>query len=74
MLVGDMLHDGAHDFPGLMVDHIAVPMGVELRQFVCHSVVFSHEESVHGEETELLVRSQVSGQEARDVCLRWINL
>ena len=70
LVVGDVLHQGRHDVPGLLEDRLVVPVRVDLAELRRDPVVLPHEESVDHGQHSLLVDSGVSGQETVDV-LTW---
>ena len=64
LVVGDVLHQGRHDVPGLLEDRLVVPVRVDLAELRRDPVVLPHEERVDHGQHSLLVHSRVSRQEA----------
>lgn len=62
--VSDVLNDGIDDFPGLLVELLVAPMGIEFGQRGGRFVVESHPDGMHGRQTRLFVDAAVPGAEA----------
>ena len=64
--VRDMLHRRPDNLPSLVIDLVSVPVRVQSAKFGSHSVVFAHPQGMHGQQSQLLVRPEIPGQEARN--------
>ena len=62
-IVGDLLHLCGHDLPGLLVEPLVVPAGVNSGQIPCDAVVFPQPQRVHDCQSRLLVGALISSDE-----------
>ena len=67
LVVGDVLDEGRHDMPGLLEDHLVLPVVVDAAQLPGDPVVLPHHEQVDDGQHCLLVHPRVARHEAVDV-------
>lgn len=74
MLIRDVLNNSSNNFARFVIDSVAVPMRVDSGHFASQTVVFTHPQRVHCQQTELLVNSVITSLEAWDVRRRRVHL
>ena len=62
--VGDLLYESTDDPPGLLVEPLIIPVGVDSAQLTSNAVVLTEPDGVHDCEHDLFIHTKFSGQEA----------